>query len=179
MFINLNKYSEHSFFMRLALAEAQKNLGNTKNNPSVGCVITKDNTVISFGNTSLNGRPHAELNAINSSLVNLNGSNLYVTLEPCSHYGETPPCVNLIVKKKIKRVFFSVLDPDLRSYNKCSKILKKKGIYVNRGICFKEADFFYRSYKKSKNNLLPFVTSKLAVSLDFYTINKKKRMDYK
>ena len=136
MFINLNKYSEHSFFMRLALAEAQKNLGNTKNNPSVGCVITKDNTVISFGNTSLNGRPHAELNAINSSLVNLNGSNLYVTLEPCSHYGETPPCVNLIVKKKIKRVFFSVLDPDLRSYNKCSKILKKKGIYVNRGIFF-------------------------------------------
>ena len=175
MSINQNKHTDHSYFMSLALAEAQKNLGNTRSNPSVGCIITKNNTVISAGSTSINGRPHAEQNAINSSLINLRGSNLYVTLEPCSHFGETPPCINLIVRKKIKKVFFSVLDADLRSHNKCTKILRRKKIIVNKGICSKEADFFYRSYTKSKSNLLPFVTCKLAVSQDFFTINKKNK----
>ena len=77
--------------MRLALQQALKTLGNTKENPSVGCIITKNDSVISAGFTGVNGRPHAEQNAINNSKVKLNNSNLYVTLEPCSHYGKTPP----------------------------------------------------------------------------------------
>ena len=83
--------------MRLALNEAKKTLGNTKKNPAVGCVITKKKHLFSDGSTSLNGRPHAEYNAINFSKVNLSNSNLYVTLEPCSHYGKTPPCVKSII----------------------------------------------------------------------------------
>ena len=94
--------------MQLALEQAKKNLGNTKENPSVGCVITKNNSVISIDCTSINGRPHAEKKALNLSRSNLKNSQLYVTLEPCSHYGKTPPCTNLIIKKGIKKVFFAV-----------------------------------------------------------------------
>jgi len=175
MFINQNKHTNHTFFMRLALAQAQKNLGNTKENPSVGCVITKNNSVVSIGYTSINGRPHAEQNAINLSKINLKNSELYVTLEPCSHYGKTPPCTKSIIKNGIKKVFFSIKDPDLRSYNKSTKLLRCKKITVNKGTYANELNLFYRSYIKSKKNLLPFVTCKLAVSKDFYTINKKNK----
>ena len=112
--------------MRLALAQAYKNLGNTGENPSVGCVITKSNSIISLGYTHINGRPHAEQNAISSCKFNLKGSEIYVTLEPCSHYGKTPPCTKAIIKKGLKKVFFSLNDPDIRSYNKSAKLLKKK-----------------------------------------------------
>ena len=89
-------------FMKQAFELAQINLGSTGANPSVGCVVEKNGTVISSGYTSLNGRPHAEYNALKNNL-NLKNSNLYVTLEPCSHYGKTPPCTNLIKKKKLKK----------------------------------------------------------------------------
>ena len=92
--------------MKLALLQAQENLGHTSNNPSVGCVITKNNSVISVGCTGNNGRPHAEYNAINQSKKNLKGAKLYVTLEPCSHYGMTPPCTKSIINNRIKKVFF-------------------------------------------------------------------------
>ena len=120
--------------MSLALAQAKNVLGNTKENPAVGCVITKNNRLISAGFTSRNGRPHAEQNAVNFSKINLSNSQLYVTMEPCSHYGKTPPCVKLIIKKKIKKVFFSVKDPDPRSFNKCKNVLKKNNIFVYNGI---------------------------------------------
>ena len=161
--------------MRLALTQAQKNLGNTNENPSVGCVITKNNSVISVGCTSINGRPHAEYNAINQCRTNLRNAELYVTLEPCSHYGQTPPCTKSIINSGIKKVFFSINDPDLRSYNKCSKLLKNKKIRVKKGIYAQETNLFYKSYIKSKNSFLPFVTCKLAVSKDFFTINKKRK----
>lgn len=161
--------------MRLALAQAQKNLGQTNENPSVGCVITKNSSVVSVGCTNINGRPHAEYNAINQSKINLKDAELYVTLEPCSHYGESAPCTKSIISSGIKKVFFSINDPDLRSHNKCSKLLKSRKIGVKKGICSQEANSFYKSYIKSKNSFLPFVTCKLAISKDFFTINKKKR----
>lgn len=161
--------------MNLALLQAYKNLGNTKENPSVGCVITKDNSLISAGNTSINGRPHAEQNAINFSKSNLKNSELYVTLEPCSNYGKTPPCTKLIAKKGIKKVFYSINDPDSRSKNKCAKFLREKNITVFKGLSSKKLNFFYRSYIKSRINDLPFVTCKLAVSKDFFMINKKNK----
>ena len=174
MFINQSKYRKHSYFMSLALQQAHKSLGNTKANPAVGCVITKKNHVISAGFTGINGRPHAEYNAINFSKINLKDTELYVTLEPCSHYGKTPPCVQIIIKKKIKRVFFSVKDPDLRSYNKSTKQLKMNKVKVKNGILDFYIKNFYKSYFKSKKNTLPFVTAKMAISKDFYTNNKKK-----
>ena len=170
-----SKISKNSYFMSLALMEARKALGNTKTNPAVGCVVVKNKCVISAACTSKNGRPHAEHNALNLTKTNISNANLYVTLEPCSHYGKTPPCVSTIVKKKISRVYFSIKDPDPRSFNKSSPQFKKKKIIVKVGICSKQIKNFYRSYLKYKKDDLPFVTSKLAISRDYYTSNKKKK----
>ena len=93
-----NHKKKDNFYMNLALKLARDRVGLTGINPSVGCVIVKDNEVISIGQTSYNGRPHAELNAIRNAPDQLNGSTMYVTLEPCCHKGKTPPCTNLIIK---------------------------------------------------------------------------------
>jgi len=161
--------------MNLALNQAKINLGNTKDNPSVGCVIIKNNSLISAGSTSRSGRPHAEFNAITFSKTEVNNSTLYATLEPCSNHGKTPPCVNLIINKKIKKVIFSIFDPDIKSFKKSILKLKKKNISFLINILNNDTKLFYRSYTKSKKKILPFVTSKLAISKDFYTINKKKK----
>ena len=134
MSTNQNKYQKNSYFMRLALQQARRSLGNTRENPAVGCVIAKNNHLISAGSTSIGGRPHAEQNAINFSEINLQNSQLYVTLEPCSHYGKTAPCVKSIIKNKIKKVFFSINDPDPRSFNKSAQNLRRRGIYVSSNI---------------------------------------------
>ena len=175
MSTNQNKNNNHTYFMRLALEQAKKVLGNTKNNPAVGCVITKNNHVISAGYTSINGRPHAEHNAIKLSNTDPINSQLYVTLEPCSHYGKTPPCVKTIIRNKIKRVFFSLKDPDRRSYNKSTKQLKKNKIRVQNGVLTSDVKNFYKSYFKYKEDVLPFVTAKMAISKDFYTNSNKKK----
>jgi|LWDU01.1.fsa_nt_gi diaminohydroxyphosphoribosylaminopyrimidine deaminase/5-amino-6-(5-phosphoribosylamino)uracil reductase len=175
MSTKLSKTKKDSFFMNLALMHAQKNLGNTSGNPSVGCVIVNNNQLVSVGSTSFNGRPHAEFNAINFSKKNLKNTSLYVTLEPCSHYGETPPCTKIIIKKKIKKVFFSCLDPDIRSFNKSSNLFKKNNIIVKKNILSKQIKKFYKDYYIFKKNDLPFVTLKVALTNDFYTKNKKKK----
>ena len=117
----------HNNFLNLAFQLAEKNLGQTGVNPSVGSVVVKKNTVISSGVTSINGRPHAEFNALNNN-KDTAGSTLYTSLEPCVHYGITPPCTNIIIKKKIKNVFYGFEDPDLRTFKKAKKILNIKGI---------------------------------------------------
>ena len=93
MSINQNK---DIFYTKLAFQQAEINLGSTNSNPSVGCVVVKNNSVISSSKTSFGGRPHAEANALRYNLDYKN-SDLYVTLEPCSHYGKTPPCVQKII----------------------------------------------------------------------------------
>ena len=113
----------HNQFIDLAFHLAEKNVGQTGTNPSVGCVIVKNGTVISSGVTSKNGRPHSEYNALNR-IKNCKGASLYTTLEPCTHTGKTPPCVNIIIKKKIKNVFYAFEDPDIRTFKKAKKILK-------------------------------------------------------
>ena len=85
--------------MKLAYNQASKILGNTGENPAVGCVVVKNNKLISLAHTSFNGRPHAEKNALSNRKINFKGSVLYSTLEPCSHFGKTPPCTNIIKKK--------------------------------------------------------------------------------
>jgi len=161
------------YFMQLAMLQATKVLGQTKKNPAVGCVIVKDGSLVSAGHTGINGVPHAEYNAIKSGKNKVKNTDLYVTLEPCSNYGKTPPCTKLIIRKNIKKVFFSIKDPDLRSYNKSSKNFRKNNILVKTNINKININHFYRSYKKYKIHNLPFVSCKLAVSKDFYTINKK------
>ena len=125
--------TNHKNFLKLAFNIAKINLGKTNANPSVGCVIVKDNSVISSGCTSLNGRPHAEFNALKSK-KNFRNSDLYVTMEPCTHFGQTPPCTDIIIKKGIKRVFFSFNDIDKRTAKKSKIILVKKKLVLIKNL---------------------------------------------
>ena len=163
----------HNNFLNLAFNLAKINLGKTKNNPSVGCVVVKNGFVLSSGYTSMNGRPHAEFNTLNKK-GNFSGSDLYVTMEPCIHYGLTPPCTNIIKKKKINRVFYSFNDVDKRSAKKSSLSLKENNIkvYKKENFFFKD---FYQSYYINRKKNLPLVDAKLALSKDYYTVNKKNK----
>ena len=158
----------HNFFSKLALNLAENHLGKTKTNPSVGCIVVKDDAVISSGVTSLNGRPHAEFNALSKNL-NFKNSIMYVTLEPCTHYGLTPPCTKIIKEKKIKDVYYCFDDPDIRTFKKAKKELKKNRISLNK-VNIGNKDF-YKSYFLNKKKSLPLVDAKLAVSKDYFSIN--------
>ena len=163
----------HNIYLDLAYELAENNLGKTGLNPSVGAVLIKDDAVISSGVTSINGRPHAEFNALNK-IKNCSGAKLYTTLEPCTHYGKTPPCVNIIIKKKIKKVYFGSYDPDKRTFKKAKSILKKKGISLEK-IKSKKYNNFYKGYFINKKSKIPFISAKIALSKDFFSINKKKK----
>ncbi len=160
----------HKEFLNLAFEKAKINLGKTKSNPSVGCVLVKNNSVISSGYTSIGGRPHAEHNALKIK-KNLKNTDLYVTMEPCVHYGQTPPCTNLIKKKGIKRVFYSFNDTDKRTANKSKKILSKKKIEVKK-ILVNNFKNFYESYFAIQKDTIPFIDAKIAISKDYFTIKK-------
>ena len=164
--------TKHNHYLNLAFNIAENHLGKTKMNPSVGCVVVKNDSVISSGLTSINGRPHAEFNALNKKL-NFNGSSIYSTLEPCTHYGVTPPCTNIIKSKKINKVYFCFNDPDTRTYKKATTKLKRNGIKVKK-ISLKNNNF-YKSYYLNKIYKLPFVDAKIAVSKDLRSINKKSK----
>ena len=165
--------TSHNNFLNLAFNLAKINLGKTKKNPSVGCVVVKNGFVLSSGFTSINGRPHAEFNALNKN-KNFRGSDIYVTMEPCTHYGLTPPCTNIIIKKKIKKVFYAFEDPDTRTHKKAKNYLKKNKINT---VLIKTKKFknFYSSYYLNKKLKLPFVTAKIAISKDYFTIRKKNK----
>ena len=142
-----DKFSiKDKFYMELALDLARAREGLTGPNPSVGCVIVKNDELISIGQTSFNGRPHAELNAIKNSVTNLKGSTMYVTLEPCSHYGVTPPCTSAIIKSKISDIVYSVIDVDKRVKGKTFNILKSKKIVVRKGLLKAKINQFYIHY---------------------------------
>lgn len=162
------------FFQKLAFNLAEINIGSTSSNPSVGCVVEKNGSVISSGFTSLNGRPHAEFNALNKK-IDFRNSSLHVSLEPCSHYGLTPPCTNIIINKKVKKVYFSVKDFDPRSKNKSINILNKSKINTNSKLLNNFGLNFYKSFSKQFNNQLPIIDCKIALSKDLYSINKSKK----
>ncbi len=105
-----DKFSKKDkLYMELALDLAKSREGHTGPNPSVGCVVVKDDKIISIGQTSLNGRPHAEYNAINNCHENMDGSKMYVTLEPCCHHGKTSPCTSAIIKSKVVKLFTQLM----------------------------------------------------------------------
>ena len=175
MFTKKNNQLVKNFFMNLARKQAHYALGNTGTNPAVGCVLVKNGCIISAAYTGYNGRPHAEFKAIKNINGKTKGSYLYVTLEPCSHYGKTPPCVKLISKAGINKVFFSVKDIDPRSHDKSSNYFKTQNINVEKNVFYKEINSFYRSYYKFKKKELPFVTCKLAISKDMFSKNIKEK----
>jgi diaminohydroxyphosphoribosylaminopyrimidine deaminase/5-amino-6-(5-phosphoribosylamino)uracil reductase len=152
------------FYMEIALDLARSRHGLTGLNPSVGCVVVKNDKIISIGQTSFNGRPHAEFNAINNSYENLEGSKMYVTLEPCCHHGLTQPCTDIIIKSKISEVIYAVTDIDKRVRNKSFKILNSKRIIVKKGLLKNRIENFYAPYFFNRSKNLPYVTGKMAIS---------------
>ncbi|NBV05877.1 MAG: bifunctional diaminohydroxyphosphoribosylaminopyrimidine deaminase/5-amino-6-(5-phosphoribosylamino)uracil reductase RibD [Proteobacteria bacterium] len=155
-------------FISYALNLAKKNIGITAPNPTVVCVIVKDNQIISTGITAKNGRPHAEKIAIEniSNKKTLEDAEIYITLEPCSHFGETSPCADEIIKYKFKKVVIATLDPDQRVNGNGLKKIQEAGINVVFPVLEKAAQEINRGFFKAKKTGLPFVTLKLATSLD-------------
>ena len=151
-------------YMSLALILASARHGFTGKNPSVGCVIVKNDEIISIGQTGYNGRPHAEYNAIKDSNEILEGSTMYVTLEPCNHYGQTPPCTKEIIKNKISKIIYSINDIDKKVKGKSHKILNSNQIIVKKGLLNQEITNFYKPYFFNRKNKTPYVTGKIAVS---------------
>lgn len=160
---------DDDYYMQRAIDLAKKGIGYTYKNPLVGCVIVKDEKIIGEGYHEKFGEAHAEVNAINDAIKkgnDLEGATLYVNLEPCSHYGKTPPCANRIVEEKIKRVVIGTLDPFEKVSGRGVKILEDAGIevepYVMEDECLNLNERFF-SYIKNKR---PFVVLKTAMTLD-------------
>ena len=153
-------------YMREAIELSLAHVGRTGPNPSVGCVIVKDGEIVGRGVTALGGRPHAEPQAIAEAGDKARGATAYVTLEPCSHHGRTPPCANAIVASGIARVVVAVADPDPRVSGRGLKILADADIEVTIGILQKEARRAMAGYLTRQTKGRPQVTLKLAVSAD-------------
>lgn len=153
-------------YMQLAIELAKKGEGWTNPNPMVGAVIVKAGNIIGQGYHEKYGQLHAERNAIASCSESPKGATIYVTLEPCCHYGKTPPCTEAIIKNKIARVVVGSMDPNILVAGKGIEILKQSGIQVTVGVLEKECNelnnifFHYISEKK------PFVAMKYAMTMD-------------
>ncbi len=133
--------------MRMALYESMKSLPMCLPNPPVGAVITHNNNVVGKGITQKYGGKHAEIIAIESiSKIPLNECEIYITLEPCSFYGKTPPCVEKIIEHNFKRVFVGIIDPHSKNNGKSISILRAKGVDVNVGLLKDEIENFIEKY---------------------------------
>ena len=154
------------FYMERALRLAEKGVGMVNPNPMVGAVIVKDNKIIGEGFHEEYGKNHAERNAVENSECNLEGATIYVTLEPCAHYGKTPPCVDLIIEKKFKRVVVGMLDPNPLVAGKSIEKLRSNNIEVKVGVKEKECRKLNEVFLKYITTKIPFVIMKAGISLD-------------
>lgn len=157
---------EREKFMRRAIELARQGIGYTSPNPLVGCVIVKEGKILSEGYHEKYGEFHAERNAILNSKEDVAGADLYVTLEPCCHQGKTPPCTDIIIESKIRRVYIGSMDPNPLVAGKGVRILKENGIEVRTGIleeeCLKLNEVFFHYIQTG----MPYVAMKYAMTLD-------------
>lgn len=152
--------------MSHALALAARGLGRTWPNPAVGCVLVKEGRVIGRGWTQPGGRPHAERMALDAAGASARGATAYVTLEPCAHQGKTPPCADGLAAAGVARVVTAITDPDPRVAGRGHAILRSAGIAVTEGVCADRARALQAGFLKRVERGLPFVTLKLAATLD-------------
>ena len=153
-------------YMRLAMQLAGNAIGRTSPNPLVGAVIVKDNRVVGCGWHRKAGTPHAEVHALNQAGELAQGADVYVTLEPCAHYGKTPPCAKALVEAKVKNVYGGLLDVNPKVAGKGFKILENAGIHVEYGFLQdelrKQNEVFFKWIEHKK----PFIVLKAAMTLD-------------
>lgn len=160
------KMQEKEKYMQRVLELAAQGMGKTSPNPMVGCVVVKNGKVISEGFHEQYGGFHAERNALLKCGTEAEGADLYVNLEPCCHQGKTPPCTDIIIEKKIKRVFVGCLDSNPLVAGKGIKILEGHGIEVETGILEKECRALNEVFFHYIETGMPFVAMKYAMTLD-------------
>lgn len=152
--------------MRAALALARRGRGSTWPNPAVGCVIVKDGRVVGRAVTAPGGRPHAEPAALEMAGAARQGATVYVTLEPCCHWGRTPPCTDALTKAGVARVVIATRDPDPRVDGEGVARLRAAGITVDEGVLRDEADEVVAGFRARVRLGRPLITLKLASTLD-------------
>lgn len=152
--------------MRAALALARRGLGSTWPNPSVGCVLVREGRVVGRGTTAPGGRPHAERLALDTAGDAARGATAYVTLEPCSHHGQTPPCADALAAAGVRRVVVACGDPDARVNGAGIAMLRRAGVDVTEGVLRGEAEALQHGFFTRVRHNRPAITLKLASTLD-------------
>ncbi|MEN8154292.1 MAG: bifunctional diaminohydroxyphosphoribosylaminopyrimidine deaminase/5-amino-6-(5-phosphoribosylamino)uracil reductase RibD [Acidobacteriota bacterium] len=163
-------------FMDLAIRLGLKGKGFTEPNPNVGAIVVKDGEIISTGFHSSYGEDHAERAALKKT--DITGATLYVSLEPCSHRGQTPPCTDIIIEKKVKRVVIPFTDPNPNVNGKGVKKLRENNIKVDTGILKEEAAYVNRHYLKYITTGLPWVTINAGVTIDGKLTDKHRKSQW-
>ena len=158
--------------MALALKLSQFGRKAVGANPMVGCVISRDDKIIAQDYHRLYGEGHAEVNALEKINYKGENTNVYITLEPCTHFGKTPPCADALIRAGVKKVFIAMLDPNPLVSGSGVRALQDNGIEVEVGLLEVEANEINRGFVKRMTSGLPFVTSKIAMSLDGRTAMK-------
>lgn len=156
----------HEYFMRLAMKLALKARGNTSPNPMVGALVVKNGKIIARGYHEKAGLPHAEIVALDEAGKNAKGARLYVTLEPCSHFGRTPPCVERIIASGVKEVIIGMTDPNPLNNGRGISMLKRHRIKVEAGFLEEKLRQINEAFIKYITRGVPFITVKVAESLD-------------
>ena len=166
----------HEKYINRCIEIAKNGLGTTRPNPMVGCVIVHNNLIIGEGFTSPYGGPHAEVNAIQSVTDTslLKSATLYVTLEPCSHFGKTPPCSDLIIKNEIPKVVIGMVDDNSLVAGQGIKKLEKAGCHVTVGVLEKECKAHHKRFFTFHNKKRPYIILKWAESADGFIAPKTK-----
>ena len=159
-------YDTDKKFMRQALSLAEKARGRTSPNPMVGAVIVRDGRVVGSGYHRKAGTPHAEVHAIADAGAEVRGAAMYVSLEPCSHYGRTGPCTQAIIEAGLSSVVMAMTDPNPKVSGLGRKTLEEHGIEVRAGVLEDQARKLNEAYIKYITTGRPFVTIKAAMSLD-------------
>ena len=161
-----NSLYQDEHWMRVALSYAARVAGQTMPNPAVGCAIVKDAALLAAAHTALSGRPHAEAQALQIAGDAAQGATVYVTLEPCAHIGKTGACARALIEAGVARVVVAVGDPDPRVNGQGVQMLRDAGMAVDVGVCASEAAHQHRGFFKRMRSCLPWVSVKLATSLD-------------
>ena len=158
--------NKHDYYMSRAIELAKKGWGRTNPNPLVGAVIVKEDRVIAEGFHEVIGCAHAEVAAFNNAVEDVSGGTLYVNLEPCSHYGRTPPCANAIIESKIKKVVIAMIDPNPKVSGRGVQMLRGAGVEVEVGVLEEEAKKLNEIFINYVVRKKPFVILKTAMTID-------------
>lgn len=164
--MSLKQTRDDEYYMRRALSLARRGTGHTSPNPLVGCVIVKNEQIIAEGYHHAYGMPHAEVEALRQAGNRAEGATAYVNLEPCAHYGKTPPCAPQLVEAGVKRVVIGMVDPHAVVNGKGIDILKSHDVEVKTGIIEEECKWLNRGFIRRIKNNRPWFTLKTASTID-------------